>query len=122
MKLKPTPEEVAAQAEAKAQAFADVAMATDQAVKTCLDVIFTAHPDQEDAVVSGAMTALVRFGIERQQAAADAWVKQGKLGAVVTPARWSATSSATCSGRPRSCSTNRPGPTPDLNPPCLQGD
>jgi hypothetical protein len=85
MKLKPTPEEVAAQAEAKAQAFADVAMATDQAVKTCLDVIFTAHPDQEDAVVSGAMTALVRFGIERQQAAADAWVKQGKLGAVVTP-------------------------------------
>jgi hypothetical protein len=60
--------------EAKAQKFADVAMPVDSSIAALLDVFLASFPDHEDAIISGAMTSLVRFGIERQNAAREQWL------------------------------------------------
>jgi hypothetical protein len=83
MKTSLTPEEQAA-AELRRQRYAEIAMAADQVVAVILAAAFEQAPEDEDAIVSGAMTAIVRFGIERQQAAAQAWVAQGQIGRTVT--------------------------------------
>lgn len=80
----PVDEEKAATARAKVERYAEIATSTDEAVGICLKVIFENCPEDEDAIVSGAMTALVRFGIERQQEAAQKWVAAGQIGRTVT--------------------------------------
>lgn len=52
-----------------AEEFGAIAMESDTLTRTVLDACLKGHPDGEDALVAGAIMALVRFGIERQQVA-----------------------------------------------------
>lgn len=70
--------------DAEAQRFAEVAMAADATLRAAIIFLHQTYPADEDAIVSGAITAVVRFGIERQQDTAARDVRSGMIGRTVT--------------------------------------
>ena len=66
--MKPKTPEAQAAEDAKAQAFAEAAMAADQVITVALKAALDVHPKEADGVMSGAITALTRYAIEQRQA------------------------------------------------------